>query len=82
MSKGDDIRKRILIFIRGYVEFHGYAPTYKEIGEHIGIKSKSAVRHHIIKLLDEGRLATDEDHIKTRAYKVARMHVLKANRKK
>lgn len=59
MSKLADRDYEILRFIREYSEKHGYAPTYDEIGEAVGLYSKSSVRNHIQKLLETGKIETD-----------------------
>lgn len=59
MSKLTDRDYEILKFIGEYIEKHGYAPTYDEIGEAAGLQSKSLVRNHIQKLLRSGKIETD-----------------------
>ena len=46
---GEEVRKQILDMIINYIEIHGYAPTYQEIGESVGLKSKSSINSHITK---------------------------------
>ena len=74
MSQVGETRGKIVLFIYRYIDIHGYAPSYEEIGEYIGLKSKSSVQHHILKLFEEGRLATDLDCIRSRAYRVERLY--------
>jgi SOS-response transcriptional repressor LexA len=35
----------LLIFIQHFIETKGYAPTYSEIGDHLGVKSVTAWEH-------------------------------------
>jgi len=59
-SVGDDDRRHaltkrrqaILDFHAAYVERHGYPPTYREIGDAVGLKSTSAVAYQL-KILEE-----------------------------
>lgn len=59
MSRLSDRDYEILRFIREYSDKHGYAPTYDEIGEGVGLYSKSSVRNHIQKLLEAGKIESD-----------------------
>ena len=42
-----------LRFIIDYIQQHGYAPTIREIGAGVGLKSTSSVMPHMIKLFAE-----------------------------
>ena len=55
------VRNNILVFITGYIQQHGYAPTYREIGEGVNLKSTSSVYSHIERMLELGVLETDVD---------------------
>lgn len=46
----------MLDFIAGYQDEHGWAPTMSEIGEAVGLASKSSVHKHLQTLRDEGQL--------------------------
>lgn len=59
MSKLTDRDYEILRFIKTYIGKHGYAPTYDEIGEGVGLYSKSSVRNHMQKLLEAGKIESD-----------------------
>lgn len=66
-------RDEILHYIDAYHEEHGYAPSYSEIGEAVGLASKSSVCSHIQRLFDEGKLETDTGRNKeARALRVAK----------
>lgn len=49
-------RNRILEFIRIYTDEHGFAPSIREIGKAVGIRSTKAVKYHLDILVDEGLL--------------------------
>ena len=49
----------ILEFIKSYITQHGYAPSYKEIGEGVKLKSKCTVYSHVQKLIAFGEIETD-----------------------
>jgi repressor LexA len=44
---------------------HGYAPSIKEIGEYVGLKSTSTVKHHLDRLKKEGRIDFEENMNRT-----------------
>lgn len=46
----------VLDFIAKYCEERGYSPSYQEIGESVGIASKSGVKRLIDGLVERGRL--------------------------
>ncbi len=47
-------RGKILEFVRQYTDVHGYAPSYREIGGAVGIRSTKAVKYHIDILIRDG----------------------------
>ena len=49
-------RRQILEFVRRHVERHGYAPSVREIGAEVGIKSTRAVKYHLDILVRDGHL--------------------------
>lgn len=56
---GVKTRKQILAFITEYMEEHGYAPSYVEIGEGVGLSSKATVKHHLEYMFQIRMLETD-----------------------
>lgn len=56
---GRQIRKQMLQYIISYIEEHGYPPSYQEIGDAVGLASKSTVYTHIMRMLCEGTIETD-----------------------
>ena len=49
-------RKKILEFVRDYIDEHGFAPSVREIGRAVGINSTKAVKYHLDILVTEGLL--------------------------
>lgn len=68
--RGKEVRERMLQVIIGYIEEHGYSPTFREIGEMTGLKSTSSVASHMKKLFEEGKLETDTGMDTPRAIRV------------
>ena len=49
-------QQRILVTIRDWVVRHGYAPSTREIGDAVGLRSSSSVSKHLASLEDKGFL--------------------------
>jgi len=47
-------QKEVLDFLEGYLSANGYAPTFNEIAEEFGFRSKGTVYKHIKALRDKG----------------------------
>jgi repressor LexA len=58
-------QQQALDFITSCLEAHGYPPTLREIGEHMGIKSTNGVNDHLKALERKGYLVREE--LKSRA---------------
>ncbi|MBM3187463.1 MAG: repressor LexA [Chloroflexi bacterium] len=56
-----DRQERMLRVIRDYTQEYGYPPTFREIGELVGISSTSVVSYNLKVLQREGYLARDRD---------------------
>src|ERR687894_437337 len=52
-------QRRILEFIRDWVERHGYPPSVREIGEAVGLVSPSSVAYQLKELEKKGFLRRD-----------------------
>ncbi|HEX6967489.1 MAG TPA: transcriptional repressor LexA [Micromonosporaceae bacterium] len=52
-------QRRILAFIRDWVERHGYPPSVREIGEAVGLGSPSSVAYQLRELERKGYLRRD-----------------------
>jgi len=55
-TRDKDRRSRILKFVRTYTDKHGFAPSIREIGRAVGIRSTKAVKYHLDILVNEGLL--------------------------
>lgn len=53
---GNELRERICQFITDYTSKHSYAPTIREIGAAVGLKSSSSVHSHLTQLEIERRI--------------------------
>src|SRR5262245_16055597 len=62
-SGGDTLltkrQQEIWDFLVGYVDSHGYPPTVREIGEHVGLASPSTVHAHLANLERAGLIKRD-----------------------
>jgi repressor LexA len=56
LKQGKDRRSAILKFTRAYIRKNGYGPSVAEIAEGVGLASKTAVRHHLATLQEEGKV--------------------------
>ena len=52
-------QQEIWNFLVEYVDRHGYPPTVREIGEHVGLASPSTVHAHLANLERAGLLRRD-----------------------
>ena len=62
---GIELRERICQFITEYTATHSYAPTIREIGASVGLKSSSSVHSHLTQLEIEGRIETKPNSPRT-----------------
>lgn len=60
MDKITKRQREILDYIDGYIEKNGYAPTFEEIKEKLGLSALSTVHEHITALVDKGFLERDD----------------------
>ena len=54
-----DMQARILAYIEQEIRTRGYAPTVREIGEAVGLKSTSTVHGHLTRMEKKGLLRRD-----------------------
>lgn len=54
-----DTQERILAYIQEEIQIRGYAPSVREIGEAVGLKSTSTVHGHLMRLEKKGLLHRD-----------------------
>lgn len=65
MKKISEKQQRILDFITSYTMERGYAPSVRDIGAEMGLRSPSTVHAHIKKLQEAGYLAADDHKSRT-----------------
>ena len=64
-STSDKRCDEVFAFITEYVVKNGYSPTFREVGEAIGIRSASTISRYIHRLVDEGRISIDQSKPRT-----------------
>lgn len=74
MTSGDRTREEIKEFIVQYIKDHGYSPTFQEIGDAVGLCSKSSVSSHIKKMLEAGMIEKDAESGTPRAIRIPGYH--------
>lgn len=60
----------LLDFIKRRIEANGYAPSFEEMKEHLGLKSKSGV-HRLVRALE------DRGHIRTLPFRACAIELVK-----
>lgn len=58
-------QKQIIDFINDFTEENGYAPSYREIGQHFGLSSTATIAEHIQNLQQNGYLKTDPNEARS-----------------
>lgn len=58
-------QRRVLAFIELHIRQHGFPPTIREIGRHLGIKSTNGVNDHLNALQKKGFLTREEGKSRT-----------------
>ena len=58
MSGLTPAQQRVLRFVGGYIEQHGYSPSYEEVRKNLGFKSLNSVSKHLKQLEQRGYLRT------------------------
>lgn len=53
------MRKKLLSFIKEYIQIHGYAPSVQEMADGVKLKSKSTVHGYLMDLFIGGAIETD-----------------------
>ena len=56
MPRTSDKAERILEYVNEFVQEHGYAPSVREIGAAVGLRSTASVSYHIQALQEKGLL--------------------------
>lgn len=60
-TRGQMVRQRMLDCIIKNLEEKGYAPSIRELGEMVGLKSPSSVHTHLLRMHDEGLIVYETD---------------------
>lgn len=60
IAQGIDRRRALVRFLKAYLKKNGYSPSIEEITVGIGLTSKTATRHHLDVLRDEGTVTWTE----------------------
>ncbi|NDC38910.1 MAG: transcriptional repressor LexA [Proteobacteria bacterium] len=55
------VQRQTLEFVRNFMADRGYAPSLKEIAEHIGVRSLSTAHFHLERLTDKGFIKRGSD---------------------
>lgn len=61
MARTSNKQEEVFQFVVEYLEAHSYAPSIREIGEAVGLKSTATVYYHLTALQQQGRLNMDRD---------------------
>ena len=60
MPRTSDKAERILEYVNQFVQENGYAPSVREIGAAVGLRSTASVSYHIQALQEKGMLITPD----------------------
>ncbi|MFC1599030.1 transcriptional repressor LexA [Patescibacteria group bacterium] len=58
-------QKEILDFINDFIDDHGYAPSYREIGQNFNLSSSATVAEHVQTLQNKGYLKTETNEARS-----------------
>jgi len=67
MARTSDKPAQILEFVNLFIQENGYAPSVREIGEAVGLRSTASVSYHLQQLQDKGQLMSPGAKGKKRA---------------
>ena len=67
MARTTDKAQRILDFVNQFLQENGFAPSVREIGEAVGLRSTSSVSYHLQQLQEKGLLHAPDAKGKSRA---------------
>ena len=51
----------VYLFIKQHLQENGYAPSYREIGEHFGLSSSATIHGHVQSLVDKGMIQIGDE---------------------
>lgn len=61
MSQLTKKQTEVLSFLKSFIADHGYAPSYREIADHLGLSSPATVHQHIQTLVEKGVIEIGDD---------------------
>ncbi len=67
MPRTSDKAQRIMEFVNDFIQQNGYAPSVREIGSAVGLRSTASVTYHIKALQEQGLLLGSDQKGKKRA---------------
>ena len=67
MPRTSDKSELILEFVSNFIQENGYAPSVREIGAGVGLRSTASVSYHLRALQDKGLLQGSESKGRKRA---------------
>ncbi len=65
MARTSNKQAEILEFLTRYIEKNGHGPSFREIGEAVGLRSTSTVHYHLNELKRLGKIEMDEKKKRT-----------------
>ena len=54
-------QNEVFQFIKNQIDQNGYAPSYREIGEHFGLSSSATIHGHVQSLVDKGMIQVGDE---------------------
>jgi repressor LexA len=60
MSKKGETTKKIYDYIKSHILEKGYPPSYREMGDAVGLSSTNTVHTHVHKLLEKGVISMED----------------------
>lgn len=71
MPRTSDKSEKILQYLNDYMQENGYAPSIREIGQAVGLRSTATVSYHLEQLRQKGMLQSPEEKGRKRAISVS-----------
>lgn len=71
MPRTSDKSEKILAYLNDYMQENGYAPSIREIGQAVGLRSTATVSYHLEQLRQRGLLQSPEEKGRKRAISVS-----------
>jgi repressor LexA len=71
-TRDKERREKIIGFVRRHIEEHGFAPSVREIGRAVGVRSTKAVKYHLDILVEQGVIERTPGHARSLAFSAER----------